>query len=308
MSLRLLTVCAALSLAALPDLAAGQGPLVIPPSEPPQTRDRLSPDRQEDLVGVPLSIVQRRGLPAGKADFDRRLAAARARHGARSVEVADLLMSFGVGLYNIGSSTEDRQLRAESIPYLEVAIPAYRAAFGDAHPEVALALNSYADAQIELDRENPPPSAEAALEEAYRIRVHALGPTNFETLTNLRRLAMLRSRPSWTRGEPARIEAAAALLRELIARSPNHAQPQYVSAPAGRIALALLYAQNRMPNEARAQLRLAVEQAASWPSYERCMFTAVETDRIESTLAGAPEGTPDAMLIAASRCFGPDDE
>jgi len=255
-----------------------------------------------------LSIVQSRGLAAGKADFERRLAAARARHGAQSVEVADLLTSFGVGLYNIASSTDDRQLKAESIHYLEAAIAAYRAAFGDAHPEVALALNSYADAQIALNRENPPPSAETALEEAYRIRLRALGPTNFETLANLRYLAMLRSRASWTRGEPARIEAAAALFLELIARSPAHAQPEYISAPAGRVALALMYAQNRMPTEAREQLRLAVEQAGSWPRYERCMFTAIETDRIESMLAGAPAGTPDMMLIAAERCFVPDDE
>lgn len=303
----LLAACATLGLIATPAVLPSQrssAPVASAPTE------RLTPERMAELVAGPMAIVERRGLQAGKAAFDQVLAAMRARHGPRSVQVADLLTAFGVELYKFGMERDDGPITEACIPYLEAAIPVYRAAFGDTHPEVAVALNTYADAQIPLDQDNPPESAFAALDEAYRIRLSALGAANAVTLSNLRRLAMLRSRPSWTRGESARIEAAAALFRQLIARSPTAAEPDYsLSAPVERTALARMYAQHRMANEAREQLRLAIQETGSWGTAERCAFSAVETARVEAVLAGddaAMRNLGSYGQEAEFRCFMPE--
>jgi tetratricopeptide (TPR) repeat protein len=280
--------CAALCLIVTPVVLSSQvsgAPVASASSEP---TDRLTQERMAELVAGPMAIVERRGLVAGKASFDRALAAMRARHGANSVQVADLLIAFGVGLYNFGMERDDQPIKEAAIPYLEAAIPAYRAAFGDAHPEVAVALNSYADAQSELHRDNPPASVDSAREESYRISSAASGPTSVQALATLRYLAVLKGHPSRTRGDPARIEAAAALFRELISRSPERAEPDYLSATAGRTAFARMYAQNRMANEAREQLRLAIEQVPSRDALDRCIFAEYETRRLETILAGAP--------------------
>jgi hypothetical protein len=307
----MLSACAAFFLAVLPARVAGQDGGAAPVGEASETKDRLSPERMAALVSVPMSIVETDGLPAGKAAFERLLAAARVAHGERSVEVADLLTAFGVGLYTFGQDSEDRRIGEASIAYLEAAIPAYRAAFGDAHPEVAVALNSYADVQSALHENDPPQSAETALEEAYRIRLGAFGPTNIETLASLRYLARARGLPSRTRGDPARIEAAAGLFRQLIARSSNDAQPRYLSAPYGRTALARMCARNGMAGEAREQLRLAAEQAARWDETERCAFVAGETAEIESILAGEAVGKRESILSrldALAGCSAPEDD
>lgn len=302
----LLGACAVLGLIVTPAALPGQvsgGPVASTPSEP---TDRLTQERTAELVARPMSIVQGRGLAAGQAAFDRLLAAARARHGEHSVQVADLLTAFGVELYNLGMQRDERQISEAAIPYLEAAIPVYRAAFGDAHPEVAVALSSYADAQSELHRDNPPASVDAAREEAYRIRSAASGPTNMQTLATLRYLAMLKGHPSRTRGDPARIEAAATLFRMLVSLSPNEAEPDYLSAPAARTAFARMYAQNRMANEAREQLRLAIEQVGSGDPLRQCFFEEIETARLESILASENTGTRDPNLPALTtpdRCL-----
>jgi len=310
MSRKMLSACAAFLLTTAPAGAAGQDGDAAPAAEPSETKDRLSPGRMDALVRAPMSIVETGGLPAGKAAFERLIAAARAEHGERSVEIADLLTAFGVGLYVFGSLGDPR-IREESIPYLEAAVPAYRAAFGDAHPEVAVALHSYADVQLALHEDDPPQSAETALDEAYRIRLSALGPANVETLSSLRYLARLRGLPSRTRGDPARIEAAAGLFRQLIANSPNDPRLMYVSAPYGRTALARLYARNGMAGEARAQLRLAAQQAASWDEIERCSFVAGEISPVANLLAGEAVGAGESIfpeLQALARCVVPEDD
>jgi hypothetical protein len=307
----MLSACAALLLTIVPALVAAQGGDAAPTGEVWETKNRLSPERMSELVSVPMSIVETRGLPAGKAAFERLLAAARVAHGERSAAVADLLTAFGVGLYTFGLDSDDPRIREESAPYFEAAVPAYRAAFGDAHPEVAVALNSYADVQQALHEDDPPQSAETALEEAYRIRLSAFGPANIETLASLRYLARARGLPSRTRGDPARIEAAAGLFRRLIARSSNDAEPRYLSAPYGRTALARMYARNGMAGEAREQLRLAAEQAARWDETERCAFVAGETAEIESILAGEAVGDRESVLSgldAPADCSASEDD
>jgi hypothetical protein len=291
MNRRAAGACAAVLLAIIPAAGAGQ----VGSGQPAQTRDRLQ-DRMSELVSAPMAVVERDGLPAGKAAFERLLAAARARQGARSVEAADLLESFGVGLYTLGFEREDRQIREASLSYLQAAIPAYRAAFGDAHPEVAAALNSYADAQLALHEDDPPQSAQAAYEEAYRIRLAALGPTNIETLASLRYLARLSGHPSITRGDRARIDAAARLFRQLIAQSPNDQRLGRDSAPYAHSAFARMYAENGLADEAREQLRIAAEMAGSLDEMDRCFFLVSEVAAVEEILARKAPEAPDTSL------------
>lgn len=301
MNPRLLVACVLLLPLAAPGCAvrqdnSGQENEGAFAGDPPQTRDRLSAERMNQLVAGPMSSVQELGLPAGKAAFERLRADTERRYGARSVQVADLYTAFGVGLYTLGQQSDNLRIKAEALPYLQAAIPAYRAAFGPAHPEVALALNSYADLQLVLHEDNPPESAEAALEEACRIRVAALGPGNRETLASLRYLAAARGHPARTRGDRARIEASAGLFRQLLARSTNDARLNYESAPHVHIAFARMYAKNGMTGEARAQLRDAWEQTRRWAVADRCYFVGPKIEEVEEILFGPRTGTrPDTL-------------
>ena len=299
----LLAACAAsclIATSAVPSSQRSGAPVASAPT------DRLTQERMAELVAGPMAIVERRGLQAGKAAFDRVLAAMRARPGVRSVQVADLLTAFGVGLYNFGMERNDQPIKEAAIPYLEAAIPAYRGAFGDDHPEVAVALNSYADAQWQLHQDNPPEGVDASREEAHRIQSAASGPRSIHALATLRYLAVLKGHPSRTRGDPARIEAAAALFRQLISLSPDEANPDYLSARYARTAFARMYAQNRMANEAREQLRVAIEEL-SRDALGQCFFAEFETFRLENILAGRPE-TGDPRLppldTSSDRCIG----
>jgi len=289
------------------DAGIGQGVLE---SQPPQTRDRLQ-DRMEELVAGPIAVVQSKGRAEGRAAFERLLASTRAAHGSRSVEAADLLESFGVRLYVLGLDSGD-ELREASVPYLEAAVPAYRAAFGNTHPEVAGALNSHADVLVALHEDEPPQSADTAYEEAYRIRLSALGPTNIETLASLRYLARFRGLPSQTHGDRARIAAAADLFRRLVANSPDDMGLGPEAAPYAFTAFARMYAQNGMAAEAREQLRLGIEHARGWGEEERCIFAATQTAEVEEILAGkaGATGESSADFDALARCFGdePDGE
>ena len=76
--------------------------------------------------------------------------------------------------------------------YLRQAIPHYRKAFGPEHPEVAVALHSFADADVGLNKGRLTPEAEGALEAALRSRRATRGPDNRETRATEKRLARLR--------------------------------------------------------------------------------------------------------------------
>ena len=249
------------------------------------TKDRLSTARMEELVARPMSLVEAKGLAAGQQAFEQDVSTARQRYGERSVEVADLLTSFGVNLYILGLDRDDLQLKQASLAYLEAAIPAYRASFGAAHPEVAVALNSYADVEIALQKDDPPANAEAALEEAYRIRVAALGPDHAETRSSLFSLAELKGDPARTQGDAKRIAAAAELFVQLISITPNQPELGMESAPLRRFALAQMYAENGMGNEAADEARLALQQMEAWPPSDRCFIANFEILRLAGALA-----------------------
>jgi hypothetical protein len=170
--------------------------------EPPETKDRLSPEQMERLVAEPMAVVRERGLGAGDAAFQRLVAAEEARSGRNSIKIADLLTAYGVELYLEGIMPDEPALLQASRDRLAAAAAAHRAAFGPNHPEVALALHSMADVDLELNGGRMTPRAEAALREALRIRRASLGPEDRETLATEERLSDVAAADAADRKEP----------------------------------------------------------------------------------------------------------
>lgn len=162
-------------------------------ARPPETGDRLDREAMERLSEGPIAAVREQGLAAGQAHFDRLLAAQAAHAGPSSVEVADLLMAFGVGLHWAWMDTREPAMLQASRDRIHESIAAYRAAFGRRHPMVAVALHTFADVDILLHDRKATPQAMAALEEALQIRRAKLGPRNHETVATEERIASLAS-------------------------------------------------------------------------------------------------------------------
>jgi soluble P-type ATPase len=206
---KLLIATAAVVLAASGVPAAHTTGAGDPQTSVTETKDRLPPERMEQLVARPMSILRKTGLAAAQKDFEALLADAGKSHGKGSVEEADLLTAFGVQLY-IASSDDNNSIVANaSLQYLQRAIPAYRAAFGAHNAEVALALNSYSDALLAVKGDGARADAQAALEQAYSIRLSTLGADNPETAANAEKLAELRD---GTRAFTAKNETAKAIM------------------------------------------------------------------------------------------------
>jgi len=161
-----------------------------PQAEAPETKDRLSPELMDQLVERPMWLLRHKGLAEAQKAFEELVAAAVKKDGKGSVREADLLESFGVQLYTAGDN--DGPIRKAALAYLERAVPAYRAAFGPRHPEVAVALNSYADLALNLKDPKLRPAAISALEEALAIRTEKLGPDNAETRATVQYLERAR--------------------------------------------------------------------------------------------------------------------
>ena len=145
--------------------------------DPPETKDRLSPAAMAEMIARPIAAVRERGLAAGEAEFERLLL----RETGNGVKIADLHTAFGVGLYEEWLITHHRPLLVAARDRMRKAVSAYRQAFGAKHPEVAVALHSFADIDVILNDERPTPEAVAAMREALTIRRDALGPHNAET-------------------------------------------------------------------------------------------------------------------------------
>jgi hypothetical protein len=203
---------------------------------PRLTQDRLTEEEMGQLVEPAFQRFERGDLEDARREFDRLL-------GSASPELSgDLLTAFGVLIYN--TATDDRLKRA-ALPYLERAIPAQERRFGLEHPEVALALNTFADAVFDLEPVDPPRSVDEALGRALSIRLRTLGPRNTETLHAMIRLAEVKGLPSRTNGDPARISEAASLFEEAArARETILDAADFQSAEAIRFAAARMYVQN----------------------------------------------------------------
>lgn len=241
---------------------------------------RLSSARMDELVAQPIARVEAGDLAGGVAAFDALLA----RRPAGSLAAADLLTAFGVNLHSRAQAEEDRSLSALSLTYLQRAVDAYRARFGPDHPEVALALNSWADVEREL-RPHAPEAAEAALVEVLRIRRIALGASHGETLWATYYLAQTRSGLAWTRNEPARIEQVSADLIALAALA--RANPAGIARPVPVIAQlqrARLYARHRRLTSALAAFAAARAEALRSGDSESCETVVNASGELHETL------------------------
>ena len=254
---------------------------------PSETKDRLSPEVMEQLAGPAIERVRQGDLAGGERLLEAMLAQRTASGGAVGLEAADLVSSFGVLLYNEGLDQSDDRLRERSMVYLARAVPMYKAVFGASHPEVAVILHSYADVEMELRPDNPSAQAEAALEEAYRIRLATLGPDNEETRSGLARLAELRGLPSRTQGDPARIAAAAALIERAMEGAGDTAgNPLTPSRLTMHFALARLYTRNGLlPQALRAVERAESEARSSAdPIGENCLLLVSHAHQLADLL------------------------
>lgn len=261
-----------LSIAALSSAMAPANPARMAPAAE-LTMDRLSSDQMEELVAKPMALVRSGKLGQAKSSFEKMMSKARKQRGENSVIEADLLTAFGVSLYVEGLDRKEDALRRASLPYLAQAIPAYRAAFGPIHPEVAVALNSHADVIIALNDDVATPEAEAAIEEALSIRLATLGPGNIETLASRKQLAIIRGHPARVAGDGARLAVATDALRAAIGDAPETPDSRHESAPMMRLALALMLARNGSIDEAVIEGNRALEAMEAWQEDERCVRT-----------------------------------
>jgi len=255
----------------------------------PAPEERLGYEEMSGLVEQPLSQAQAGDLEGGRRTFERMLRAAQARHGPNALEVADLLTSFGVLLNQQDDAVVPGAARL-SAGYLQRAIPVYRAAVGPSHPEVATALNSYADV-LRLSRpEDPPVAAEQALAEAYRIRLVSRGPNHAETLWTILYLADIRGLPSRTEGEPARIRAVLAELDRAVQHSRLGDSASVERIPvAADLRRAIILARHGRPATAMRAFSSAVRGARASSDTQACMMPMLRRDELAEILEAQGE-------------------
>jgi len=226
-------------------------PVVAPPA---LTKDRLGPEALDAMVAGPMAIIADGDWEGGERAFEVLLAERSKRHGANSVEVADLLSAFGVAVHRFDDG-------GPAIIYLRRAVEAAKAVYGPTHPEVALAITDVAMVQWDGADGPPPVEVDEALREAYRIRVATLGPNHTETAWNLAQLAKLAALPSRIDGRPERVDSAITLRRQSIEAMRIGADPNYPDAVAmAYVDLAELYVRNGRVGEGLEAFAAAVAE------------------------------------------------
>lgn len=234
-----------------------------------------------------MTQIRAGDLAGGERAFETLLDEASRRYGNDSAEAADLLMSFGVMVYTEGliSSTgtdPDARVRARSLPYLRRSDETYRRVYGPNHPEVAVALHNLGQAMVDLAPDDPPAQAEAALEEAYQIRLASLGPANPETLAALANVADLKGLPGRTGRDQARVAAVAAMYRQGLneAQRPRseflEGQPRF-----WYMRLVRLYVRNGQAPAALQVVAEAERESGAWACEDMPILVAETADLLE---------------------------
>lgn len=258
----------------------------------PYDPNRLGGEQIAELVAGEEALLADGDVDGATALFERRLAAARNTHGEATLAVADLLEAYGAKLAEYASIDDRPELRRLALPYLARATALYRTLFGADHPEVAIALNSWAHVARDLDPDQPGPT-EAALAEAYRIRLAALGPANAETIWTMLYLSDARGNPVMTGADPARAEAVAALLEQAIAASRgSDAQTAGRIPVAANIRRARIYLRHGQALRAYAALKAAAGAAPGSEAIADCAsFSDVGQDLLAdpAMAAAGPE-------------------
>jgi len=211
----------------------------VPPSyeQGRAARERSQREARARLVAGPMAAMERNDPAAASRLFEADLAKARDKGGRAAAELLDAY----------GDALRDRDMNGDrtgaAIPYLKRAVEAYRAV-APGSPELALALCGYGFGLYDLDETHPPPEAMAALHEALQIRERTLGRRNADTAMLYIYIGRLEGLPALTRGDPKRIEAAAAMIRTGIALLPGAPNSEPYQSPESRMELAKLYALN----------------------------------------------------------------
>lgn len=180
----------------------------------PKTKDRISSEAMVKLVAQPLNSLRSGDLAKAEAELEALLKSRDGPSPAARLAYADTLSAFGTSLWSENSVESDYGERG--LTYLKRAIEAYEALYGRGHPETLLAITDYADAAWHLDEDAPSQETLALTAEVHRRSVTALGAINVETVSRLYMLADMKGRPAVTQGDPARIDASAALFEQAI--------------------------------------------------------------------------------------------
>jgi len=258
------------------------------------TKSRLSDAQFADLTAQPAAELQAGDIEKAKADFEVLLQSREGPDHESQVRYGDTLESFGVAMFMADQ-------KEASLAYLERGISAFRRAFGPRHPEVAVALNSWADAAKEISPESPPTGTDEAYEEAYEIRLASLGPSDPETLSNLVELANLKGLPARTNGDPAKVQTAANLFEQLIEALKQN--PRSTPSNFGLVysELSVMYAKNGDAKNAASNFDLAVRAVGQLPDGEPKEYLAL--DRVtEALIATGHRSEAEALTAKYASC------
>jgi len=202
-----------------------------------ETKDRLTLDELAVYVAGPVAL-SRAGDIAGADRALNVLVDERARrYGRDSIEVADTLNGFMLTLF-----ADDR--KREALTYAPRVIDAVRRAWGSDHLEYALTLVDVVQMDFMVNGDAVSAQAEAAMLEAYRIRLERLGPAHKETISTLIYLGRVQGQRSRTGGELARATPAIQSLRRAIEAIEANTPPETTDNIWARNWLAQVYARN----------------------------------------------------------------
>lgn len=155
-----------------------------------------------------IAMIRKGRLKEAERLLSRSLAAERAPRAR-----ADLIAAFASQLL-MNAPELDEPTSAVLLDYLDRAVNAYRLVLGGSDPEVATALIRRAEVERLIHPDDPASWADLAYQQAYNIRFQRFGAVSPVTLGTLIPMAELAALPSRTQGDPVKIEAAAALLRQ----------------------------------------------------------------------------------------------
>lgn len=164
----------------------------------------------ETLLTREIEMIRKGRLAEAERAFARKLTAQRTPRAR-----ADLMGAFAIQLFQQAPALDDAT-SARVLDYLERSVDGYRLVLGTDHPEVATALIRRAEVERMLHPDDPALWTDLAYQQAYRIRLQRFGGSSLATLSALIPMAELKALPSRSKNDPAEIEAAAGLLRQVI--------------------------------------------------------------------------------------------
>ncbi len=272
----------------------------------PVEPQRLDHETMTALLGPVAVHLERGELGKARAGFERQLAAISLREGPQSMTAADHMMAFAVTSF----IAQGADVAANDVlALMERALAIYTARLGREHREVALVLADIGTIGLELDPDDPSPRTFAALEESLRIRTIVLGRGHLETVTTLANVAEVRGLPSRTNGDPARIEASAAMFRQAIDDFGTQVVQPGSGAVTVRLRLARMYASNQLWSEAERETLAALADHGQRfaGAAEMCFKIRSGVERVVDIFAAAGRAGEEGRLRAAlqSSCGDP---